>query len=129
MGFLRSLFRWGKAAVLWLMIKENREIGLKYTKKALDVVEEVAKITGTTKDDKAVAYIAKKFDEAVKANGATDQEQVEKVAKTVSDISKGSLKDVTVGFKEGKVNASVGGIGVEYDPSNGGVKFGLSGRF
>jgi len=129
MGFLKSLFNWGKAIVFWLLVKENREIGLIYTKKALDVVEVVAKITGTTKYDKAVAYIAKKFDEAVKLNGATDQKDIEKVAKTVTDISKGSLKDVSVGFESGKVKAAVGGIGVEYNPSNGGVKFGISGRF
>lgn len=129
MGILGSLFNWAKAIVLWLLVKENREIGLRYTKKALDIVEVVAKITGTTKDDKAVAYIAKKFDEAVKLNGATNQQDIEKVASSVTSIAKGSLKDVAIGLDSGKVKATVGGVGVEYDPSNGGVKFGFSGRF
>lgn len=125
-NFFKNLLNWIKAIILWLLIKENREIGIKYTKKALDIAALVSKLTPTTKDDKAVAFLAKQFNKAAILNGITEQSEVEKVAKTITSISNGSLKDVNLGLKEGKINASVGSIGVEYDPSNGGVKFGLS---
>ena len=58
MGIIKFIYLWGKSIVLWLLVKRNREIGFRYTKKALDVFEFASKLTATKKDDKAVAYIA-----------------------------------------------------------------------
>ncbi len=126
MGIIKFIYLWGKSIVLWLLVKRNREIGFRYTKKALDVFEFASKLTATKKDDKAVAYIAEQFDKAVKLNKQTDETVIEKAAKSITKVSKGNMKDVSIGLAKGKVKAAVGNIGVEYNPLNGQVKFGLS---
>jgi hypothetical protein len=84
-----------------------------------------SKLTATTRDDKAVAFIAKQFDRAVKINKQVDNGVIEGAAKTISDVSSGNLKDVSIGLEKGIIKASVGGFGVDYDPSNGQVMFGF----
>ena len=51
---------------------------------------------------------------------------IEKAADSITKVSKGNMKDVSISIGDGKVKAAVGNIGVEYNPLNGQVKFGLS---
>tara|TARA_A100001015_G_scaffold26392_1_gene29596 strand:+ start:533 stop:823 length:291 start_codon:yes stop_codon:yes gene_type:complete len=92
----------------------------------LDVFECASTLTSRKKDDKAAAYIAEPCDKAVKLNKQTDETVIEKAAESITKVSKGNMQDVSIGLAKGKVKAAVGHIGVEYDPSNGGVTVGLS---
>jgi len=126
MNIIKSIFMWVKSIVLWLVISENRKVGIKYTKKALDIAEVVSKFTSSTKDDKAVAFLAKQFNKAAQLNNITEEESLKKVANEVSKISKGSLKDISVGIDNGKIGLSFGKGGVKYNPKDGSVKFGIT---
>lgn len=123
---LRNIFNWIKAVFIWLLLKENRNLGIRYTKKAIDLAVAVSAYTTTTRDDKAAAFLAKTFDMAVKANGILDDNAVERVAREIRNINTGSLQDVTISIDNGKIQAGVGGIGAEYNPNDGSFKFGVS---
>lgn len=96
---------WIKAMVLWLLKRENRAIGLRYTKMGLDVFEQVCKKTKSQKDDLAVAYIAKQFDKAINLNNQMSNPVIQSAAQHITKIQKGSLKDVALDFDGNSVKA------------------------
>jgi len=128
---------WIKAIAFWLMIKENRRIGIMNTKKALDVFTFVSKLTKNKRDDLAAAYVAKQFAKAFESeplgsNGVksvqtaiVDAEAATNAANEVTKSQKGLLKDVSIALNNGKVKAGIGNVVSEYNPSNGNVKFGI----
>lgn len=135
-GFIFGLWVWIKAIVFWLIIKENRRIGIMNTKKALDVFTFVSKLTKNKKDDLAAAYIAKQFSRAFesevdvslgyKETAIVDEEAATNAANEVTKSQDGLLKDVSISLDKGKVKAGIGNVVSEYDPSNGNVKFGIN---
>lgn len=117
-----------KAAVLWCFKKENRVVGLKFTKIALDVASAVSKKTKSKKDDIALNYVSKTFDMA--AQFLTEAEK-EAVAKEINKKRNGALKDVRMQYesKKGELTTFYKGVSVKYNHKDGGVKFGLGANF
>lgn len=115
-----------KAVGLFLLKKENRAIGLSYTRKALTVANTIAKLTKTTKDDKAAQYMAEKIDQAIKINNQLDPSIISSAISVVNNTTEGDMKDVNIGFSGDGIELKVGKGKINYDPSNGGIKFGIS---
>ena len=102
MNILVGMKNWIKAVFLWLLVKENRAVGLYWTKKSLDLFEVVTRLTKTKKDDKIVACLEKQVDRAIKINGQKKTAVIASAAKFVTDIAVGSLKNVELGVRDGK---------------------------
>ena len=115
-----------KAVGLFLLKKENRAIGLSYTRKALTVASTIAKLTKTTKDDKAAQYMAEKIDQAIKINNQLDPSIISRAISVVNNTTEGDMKDVNIGFSRDGIELKVGKGKVNYNPSNGGIKFGIA---
>lgn len=125
--FLKNIYRWTKALFLWGINADNRKVGLRVTKQFVDMLEVFASLTPTKTDDQAVAWLARRFDDLTKINGLRQMEDIENVARAVSDATHGDIKNLKIGYGENKINASLGGVKLQYDPSNGQVKFGIGG--
>ena len=121
-GFIFGLWVWIKAIAFWLLLKENRRIGIMNTKKALDVFTFVSKLTKNKRDDLAAAYIAKQFSKAFYDfsfnRGVVNQETAKIAANEITKSQDGLLKDVSIELDKGKVKAGIGNIVSSYDPSN-----------
>lgn len=115
-----------KSVALFLLKKENRAIGLSYTRKALTVASTIAKLTKTTKDDKAAQYMAEKIDQAIKINNQLDPSIISNAISVVNNTTEGDMKDVNIGFSHDGIELKVGKGKINYDPSNGGIKFGIA---
>ena len=115
-----------KSVFLWIMVKENRDIGIKYTRKAIEMATVMSKLTKTTKDDKAAAYLSRQFDKAVKINNINSKKDIKSVANDINNISTGCLSDLNIGISNGKIKTTVLGGKATYDPSDGSVSIGFS---
>ena len=118
---MKTIFLWLKALILWLVVKENRNMGIAYTKKALVALELFSKTTQTTKDDAMAVYLAKQIDKVAKLNGQTDAKVIEYAADAVTSISKGELKDIVVKYEGNKVKVGFKNVVAGYNPTNGGL--------
>lgn len=116
---MKTIFLWIKALILWLVVKENRNMGISYTKKALVALELFSKMTKTTKDDAIAVYLAKKVDKVAKLNGQVDAKAIEYAANAVTSISNGELKDVVIKYEENKVKVGFKNVVAGYNPLNG----------
>ena len=116
---MKTIFLWLKALILWLVVKENRNMGIAYTKKALVALELFSKMTQTTKDDAIANYLAKKIDKVAKINGQSDEKVIQQAAEAVTSISKGDLKDVSIKYEGGKVKVGFKNVVAGYNPTNG----------
>ncbi len=116
---MKTIFLWLKALVLWLVVKENRNMGIAYTKKALVALELFSKMTKTTKDDAIAVYLAKQVDKVAKLNGQADAKAIKYAADAVTSISKGELKDVVVKYEGNKVKVGFKNVVAGYNPTNG----------
>tara|TARA_R100000406_G_scaffold78328_2_gene59154 strand:+ start:1192 stop:1569 length:378 start_codon:yes stop_codon:yes gene_type:complete len=116
---------WIKSIYLWLIVPENREIGLQYTKTILDLADVVTKTTKNKKDDQAVKMLTKKFNQVLQYNDNLDSDGITKAAKTVNRIKNGSLKDVSFDFSNGKLSTYIGSIGAQYNTKDGSIRLGL----
>lgn len=116
---MKTIFLWLKALILWFVVKENRNMGIAYTKKALVALELFSKMTKTTKDDAIAVYLAKQVDKVAKLNGQADAKAIEYAADAVTSISKGELKDVVVKYEGSKVKIGFKNVVAGYNPTNG----------
>tara|TARA_R110002126_G_scaffold15506_5_gene63489 strand:- start:845 stop:1141 length:297 start_codon:yes stop_codon:yes gene_type:complete len=53
--------KWIKTVLLWLMVKENRILGLRYTYTVLNTLDKVSKLTKSRRDDIAVKHLNNKL--------------------------------------------------------------------
>jgi hypothetical protein len=118
---MKIIFLWLKALGLWLLVKENRNMGIAYTKKALVAMDLFSKMTKTNKDDAIAAYLAKKIDQIAKINGQSDEQVIQYAADAVTSISKGDLKDVVVKYEDSKIKVGFKNVIAGYNPKNGGL--------
>ena len=109
MAILGDVKRWIISVVLWLSVKRNREVGLLWTKRSLDLFESMAKLTESKRDDKVVDLLQEKVDLAIKINKNADKAVVEKAASVITKIAKGTLKSVSVTLQDGKPIVKIGG--------------------
>lgn len=116
---MKTIFLWIKALILWLVVEENRNMGIAYTKKALAALEFFSKMTKTSKDDAMAAYLAKRIDKVAKLNGQVDAKAIESAADAVTSISKGELKDIVVKYEGNKVKVGFKNVVAGYNPTNG----------
>jgi len=116
---MKTIFLWLKALGLWLLVKENRNMGIAYTKKALVAIDLFSKMTKTTKDDAIAAYLVKKIDQVAKINGQSDEQVIQYAADAVTSISKGDLKDVVVKYEGSKIKVGFKNVTAGYNPKNG----------
>lgn len=116
---MKIIYLWLKALVLWLVVKENRNMGIAYTKKALVALELFAKMTKTNKDDALAVYLAKQVDKVAKINGQADIKAIAYAAKAVTSISKGELKDITIKYEGNKIKVGMKNIIAGYNPKDG----------
>ena len=123
---MKTIFLWLKALILWLVVEENRNMGIAYTKKALVALDLFSKMTKTTKDDAMAVYLAKQVDKVAKLNGQTDAKAIEYAADAVTSISKGDLKDVVLKYEGSKVKVGFKNVVVGYNPANGDLSLGYS---
>lgn len=100
--------RWLISIILWVSVKKNREIGLTWTKRSLDLFEAMAKLTASKKDDKVVQALQEKVDLAIKINCQYDKKIIEKAAGVITSVAKGALKNVSVSVAEGKPIVTIG---------------------
>lgn len=126
---MKTIFFWLKALILWLLVKENRNMGIAYTKKAIVAIDLFSKMTKTNKDDAIAAYLAKKIDEVAKINGQSDDKAIQQAAEAVTSISKGDLKDVGVKYEGGKFEVGFKNVVAGYNPKDGSLSFEYSKRF
>ena len=97
LNFLANAANWIKALFLFLLVKENRTIGLLYTKSALDLCDVFTKLTKSKRDDAIVDHLQKQVDRAIKANKKQGNLPVLKfAADVVTNIAVGSLKNISV---------------------------------
>lgn len=123
---MKTIFLWLKALILWLVVKENRNMGIAYTKKALVALDLFSKMTKTTKDDAIAVYLAKQVDKVAKLNGQADAKAIESAADAVTSISKGELKDVIVKYEGNKFKVGFKNVVAGYNPANGDISLGYS---
>ena len=116
---------WIKSIYLWLIVPENREIGLQYTKTILDLADVVTRTTKNKKDDQAVKMLTKKFNQVLQYNDNLDSDGIAKAAKTVNRIKNGSLKDVSFDYNNGKLSTYIGKVGAQYNTQDGSIRLGL----
>ena len=116
---MKTIFLWLKALILWLLVKENRNMGIAYTKKALVTLELFSKMTKTNKDDAIANYLAKKIDQVAKINGQSDEKVIKQAAEAVTSISKGDLKDVVIKYEGSKVKVGFKNVVADYNPKDG----------
>jgi len=116
---MKTIFLWLKALILWLLVKENRNMGIAYTKKALVTLELFSKMTKTNKDDAIANYLAKKIDQVAKINGQSDEKVIKQAAEAVTSISKGDLKDVVIKYEGSKVKVGFKNVVAGYNPKDG----------
>jgi len=95
MTILKSILNWTVSVALWLLVKENRRMGLRYTKKALDIISYATLLTKSRKDDEIVNNIRKIILDI-------PEELSGKVIKKINSQNTGSLKTVKIGFDEKK---------------------------
>ena len=100
--------RWLVSLFLWFSVKQNRDIGLVWTKRSLDLFELMTKLTESKADDKIVKALQEKVDLAIKVNAQADTKVIEKAAQVVTNIAKGTLKNVSVRLHEGKPIVTIG---------------------
>lgn len=115
-----------KSLVLWAIVPENRKVGIKYTRKALEIAEIVSEQTKNKKDDKAVAFLVKSFQKALLVNNVVDNSELNAIENKINKISEGSLKDVKLGVDTSGIKMKLGKTGVNYNPKDGSIKFGIS---
>lgn len=116
---MKTIFLWLKALILWLVVKENRNMGIVYTKKALTTLELFSKMTKTTKDDAIAVYLAKQVDKVAKLNGQVDAKAIEFASDAVTSIKEGDLKDVVVKYEGSKFKVGFKNVVAGYNPKNG----------
>tara|TARA_Y100001963_G_C6631816_1_gene376681 strand:+ start:317 stop:694 length:378 start_codon:yes stop_codon:yes gene_type:complete len=123
---MKDFFKWIKSVILWMCVADNREIGIAYTKKLLDVAEIVAASTKTKRDDKALLLLNRTFKMALEKNNALSKVEIEKAAKAVKNITTGSLKDVDISLSgTKKINMYINNIGASYDMTDGSIRLGM----
>jgi len=120
------MFNFIKSVILWLFVKKNRDIGIRYTKMALDIATEISKITKTKKDDLAIAYLTEKFVSGASVLGINN---LKEAAETITK-AQGSIKGVEIGVdsKEG-VSLKLGRTKAEYNFKDKSVQVGTTIRF
>ena len=118
---LKSIYKWVRSIILWLLIKENREIGLKNTKMVLDALSVLSLSTKTDRDNKAPAMLSEKVSNALK--NTSNEGLVQDALYKISQEKFGALKDLNIGYVDNKIKTSFGAFGAEYDPSDGGISF------
>jgi len=120
---MKTIFFWLKALILWLLVKENRNMGIAYTKKALVALELFSKMTKTNKDDAIANYLAKKIDQVAKINGQSDEKVIQQAAEAVTSISKGDLKDVAIKYEGSEFKVGFKNVVAGYNPKDGSISF------
>ena len=96
-NFLANTANWLKALFLFLLVKENRTIGLRYTKSALDLFDVYASLTKSKRDDAIVEQLQKQVDRAIKVNKKQGNIPVLKfAADVITNIAVGSLKNISI---------------------------------
>lgn len=116
---MKIIFLWLKALIFWLLVKENRNMGIAYTKKALVAIDLFSKTTKTNKDDAIAAYLAKKIDQVAKINAQSDEKVIQSAADAITSISQGDLKDVAIKYDGGKVKVGFKNVVAGYNPKDG----------
>ena len=101
--------RWFVSIFLWVSVKNNRDVGLMWTKRSLDLLETMTKLTKNKGDDKIVKLLQDKIDLAIKINCQSDKEVIKKASEVITNIAKGTLKNVSVSVKDGKPIVKIGG--------------------
>ena len=100
--------RWLVSLFLWVSVKQNRDIGLMWTKRSLDLFESMTKLTESKGDDKIVKALQEKVDLAIKINSQSDTKVIEKAAQVITNVAKGTLKNVSVSLHDGKPIVKIG---------------------
>lgn len=100
--------RWVVSLFLWVSVKQNRDIGLVWTKRSLDLFESMTKLTESKVDDKIIKALQEKVDLAMKVNAQADTKVIEKAAQVVTNVAKGTLKNVSVRLHDGKPIVTIG---------------------
>lgn len=119
MSILGSLIKGGRSTLKFIGNKKNLEIGIKGFQIGLDVVGVVSELAGITKEEKSVVNMINKFAEEIKENGIADEQDIDRIARTITNISEGNLKDVALECKNGKINGSIGTVAIQYDIHTG----------
>jgi len=120
---IKSVYNWTKATVLWLLVKKNRQLGVKYTKIGLDVFSYVTKYTKSSKDDLMAIHIIDQFNKAIIKTAPNTGPALTEVSEKINKISEGNLSKVGLKFSEKGLYASFGGLGATYNPQNGQIGF------
>ena len=103
------IISWIKVIVSWLLVKSNRAKSLRTLSMTLGVLENVAKLTKSKKDDFII--------EATKRNitklliGLPEEEAINTINK-INKASKGPLKEVNIGFDKDK--GFNGGLSIKF---------------
>jgi N-acetylglucosamine kinase-like BadF-type ATPase len=104
---IKHLYNWMLSGFMWLLVKENRAIGLVWTKRSLDLFDTMSQLTKTTKDDKVVAYLERKVEEAILLNNQSKQEILDSAAKKVTEVARGALSSISLSINNGKPRVTV----------------------
>ena len=94
---MNNIFKWVKAAAMWLVIAENRAVAIKYTRKAIDLMDIAATLTDSKDDDKSLKKIRKNMEKVV---DVLPSALALKTIKKINAKTKGPLKTVNIGFNE-----------------------------
>jgi hypothetical protein len=122
---MKKIYLFFKSLVLCLLVKKNREIGLIYTLKTLEVLDYFAKKTETKKDDKAAKYLIEKLESLIILNNKLNVDKVGTAIVAINNEKKGLLKDVSIGINQGKISVKVGKGQINYKPKDGSLELAL----
>ena len=92
-----------KSILFWVLKKNNRGIGIKYTKMAINLASIISSETKSTKDDKAINEFKKVFDSLT---GSLSKEKKLDIVKKISE-DKGPLAELSAVWDE-KEGAKIG---------------------
>lgn len=109
MLIFKEAWLWIKSVFLFLAEKENREIGIVYTKKALTVLELVASFTKSKKDDLAVDYMRFLLERTLYLSAFPD-DVLKDTSKKITEFKKRGISDVKMDYDGGKIKLSIGPV-------------------
>ena len=125
---LKTILKYITACLSWLLVRENRIVGIKATLTALSMADKVSELTATKKDDAVISYLANTFASLLKEHQITDEKDLELIAKEISRDDN-ALKNVFIGYSDGEIEVSSLGLGLGYDFEKESVQFSKSFKF
>eukprot|EP00915_Cephaloidophora_sp_WS-2016_P000891 GHVH01001174.1.p4 GENE.GHVH01001174.1~~GHVH01001174.1.p4 ORF type:complete len:107 (-),score=7.97 GHVH01001174.1:286-606(-) len=86
-------------SIKWVIVSKNRNLLVRYTRRALDLMDKAASLTENKNDDRALKKIRKEMENIIDLLPGI---VAESTAEVINETTKGPLKTVNIGFDKNK---------------------------